>query len=159
MGNTKLRRGLATNFLSPIKRRETQSIIGNWRMSLRENVISIKTAELLAEKVKLQPKSYSGFGSFCIFILQTTSRVKCTGKNTLTPAPYLRPKYETYCKTKSTSVSFIWEHPPTHPPPGKWVNIDRNSGIITLISENASLCNILLLPGTWRVEQVCCICL
>ena len=158
MGNTKLRRGLATNFLSPIKRRETQSIIGNWRMSLRENVISIKTVELLAEKLKLQPKSYSGFGSFCIFILQTTSRVKCTGENTLAPAPYLRPKYETYCKTKSTSVSFIMGAP-TQPPPGKWVNIDRNSGIITLISENASLCNILLLPGTWRVEQVCCICL
>ena len=65
-----------------------------------------------------------------IFILHTILREKCTGKNTLDRAPYLRLKFLTYCKTIDTSFSLIWEPPPTPRRVGKNLSIRLQSIIL-----------------------------
>ena len=122
----------------------------------------MKTAEMLVGNSRTATKRAIRvwFYFVTIFILHTILRDKCTGKNTLARTPYLRPKLVTYCKTTGISFSLIWEPPPSPRQVGKNSSIRYtiyNSVIITLNSENASLCNILFLAETWRVKQVFCI--
>ena len=119
-------------FLCPIIRWETQSFDGDWRLnccawwlggehkaSLETGecpwggggeVSSMKTTEMLVGNGRTATEKAIRVCFFfvTIFILSD----KCTGKSTLARAPYLRPKFVTYCKTTGTSFSLIWEPPP-----------------------------------------------
>ena len=65
-----------------------------------------------------------------ILILPTILRDKCTGKSSLARAPYVRPKFVTYCKTTGTSFSLIWESPPSPRQVGKNSSIRLQSIIL-----------------------------
>ena len=120
VGNTKLRRRLATELLCLMIRRGTQSFVRDWRMSLGwegGEVSSMKTTEMLVGNGRTATEKAIRVCFFfvTIFILSD----KCTGKSTLARAPYLRPKFVTYCKTTGTSFSLIWEPPPSPRQVGK----------------------------------------
>ena len=116
VGNTKLRRRLATELLCLMIRRGTQSFVRDWRMSSGGGeVSSMKTTEMLVGNSGTATKKAIRvwFYFVTIFILHTILRDKCTCKSTLGRAPYLRPKFVTYCKTTGPSFSLIWEPPPS----------------------------------------------
>ena len=134
VGNTKLRRRLATELLCLMIRRGTQSFVRDWRMSSGGGeVSSMKTTEMLVGNSGTATKKAIRvwFYFVTIFILHTILSDKCTGKSTLVRAPYLRPKFVTYCKTTGTSFSLIWEPPPSPRQVGKNSSIRLQS--ITLL--------------------------
>ena len=121
VGKTKLRRGLATELFCLMIRKGTQSFVMDWRMS-RGFVGNSRTEIKRAIRV--------WFYFVTIFILHTILRDKCTGKSSLARAPYLRPKFVTYCKTTGTSFSLIWEPPPFPRQVGKNSSIRLQSIIL-----------------------------
>ena len=133
VGNTKLRRRLATELLCLMIRRGTQSFVRGWRMSSGGGeVSSMKTTEMLVGNSRTATKKAIRvwFYFVTIFILHTILRDKCTCKSTLARAPYLRPKFVTYCKTTGTSFSLIWEPPPSPRQVGKNSSIRLQSIIL-----------------------------
>ena len=100
-------------------------------MSVRGRGGGVEGQRCLSETVEPQSRAIRVWFYFgTIFILHTILREKCTGKNTLDRAPYLRLKFLTYCKTIDTSFSLIWEPPPTPRRVGKNLSIRLQSIIL-----------------------------
>ena len=135
VGNTKLRWRLATELLCLMIRRGTQSFVMDWRMFLGGGgggSIQYETTEMLVgnSRSATEKAIRAWFYFVTIFVLHTNLRDKRTGKSSLARAPYLRPKFVTYCKTTGTSFSLIWEPPPSPRQVGKNSSIRLQSIIL-----------------------------
>ena len=141
-------------FLCPIIRWETQSFDGAWRLNCcawwlggehkaslwtgecswggGEGSIQYETTEMLVRNSRSATEKAIRvwFYFVTIFVLHTNLRDKRTGKSSLARAPYLRPKFVTYCKTTGTSFSLIWEPPPSPRQVGKNSSIRLQSIIL-----------------------------